>query len=52
MKILVTGHKGYIGSHLYNELLSTTDHEVVGIDLQDGDDILYCLPGGQFDTVL
>ena len=50
MKILVTGHKGYIGSHLYKDLLNL-EHEVVGIDLKDGDDILYCLPDEEFDYV-
>ena len=50
MKILVTGHKGYIGSHLFKNLVDL-DHEVVGIDLKDGDDILHCLPDEQFDYV-
>lgn len=35
-KILVTGHKGYIGTHLMKRL------EAVGIDLKDGNDILNC----------
>ena len=48
MKILVTGHKGYIGSHLFEQL---TEHDVVGIDLKDGSDILHCLPGEDFDCV-
>ena len=51
MKILVTGHKGYIGSHLYDRLKSQNNHEVVGIDLKDGNDILYCLPKENFDCV-
>lgn len=34
MKILITGHKGYIGSHLIKEL------EAIGLDLKDGNDIL------------
>ena len=38
-RCLVTGHKGYIGSRL-TERLKTLGHEVQGIDLQDGDDIL------------
>jgi UDP-glucose 4-epimerase len=50
-KILVTGHKGYIGSHLYSEIKKGLTHEVHGIDLKDGDDALYCLPDEQFDTV-
>jgi len=50
MKILVTGHKGYIGSHLFSSLLSLGYH-VKGIDLKDGDDLLYCLPNENFDYV-
>ena len=33
-RCLVTGHKGYIGSHLYKRL-QELGHEVKGIDLQD-----------------
>ena len=47
-RCLVTGHKGYIGNRLYDKLL-LKGHEVHGIDLKDGDDILYCLPDEQFD---
>jgi UDP-glucose 4-epimerase len=50
MKILVTGHKGYIGSHLFSEL-QRLEHEVRGIDLKDGEDILHCLPDENFDFV-
>lgn len=49
-KILVTGHKGYIGSHLFSEL-KRLKHEVRGIDLKDGEDILHCLPYEHFDYV-
>jgi nucleoside-diphosphate-sugar epimerase len=38
-RCLVTGHKGYIGSSVYKEL-EDRGHEVIGIDLKDGDDIL------------
>lgn len=38
MKILITGHKGYIGTHLIKAL----GHEVIGLDLKDGNDILTC----------
>tara|TARA_B100001123_G_scaffold74689_3_gene84244 strand:+ start:48640 stop:49452 length:813 start_codon:yes stop_codon:yes gene_type:complete len=48
--ILITGHKGYIGSHLYKALKSF-DMEVYGIDLKDGHDIAYCLPDRDFDYV-
>lgn len=50
MKILVTGHKGYIGSHVYNDLVRL-GHNTVGIDLKDGQDILHCLPDEHFDFV-
>lgn len=36
-KVCITGHKGFIGSHLYRELVKT--HEVIGIDLKEGNDI-------------
>lgn len=49
-KILITGHKGYIGSHLFSEL-QRLEHEVRGIDLKDGEDILHCLPDENFDFV-
>jgi UDP-glucose 4-epimerase len=38
MRCLVTGYKGYIGSRLYNKL-KELGHDVIGIDLLDGDDI-------------
>jgi len=50
MKVLVTGHKGYIGSRLYDDLLNL-GHDVTGIDLKDGEDILECLPDVRFDFV-
>ena len=37
-RCLVTGHKGYIGSHLYAKL-QELGHEVMGIDQKDGHDI-------------
>ena len=41
-KCLVTGHKGYIGSHLYRALLDRGDCDVIGIDSDDllGNNIL------------
>lgn len=50
MKVLVTGHKGYIGSHLFSRL-QHLEHDVRGIDLKDGEDILHCLPDEDFDYV-
>ena len=38
MNALVTGHQGYIGSHVYKELQSMGIN-VMGIDLQSGEDI-------------
>mgnify|MGYP003114800692 CR=1 FL=1 len=38
-RCLVTGHKGYIGSILYKRL-QEQGHEVMGIDIKEGDDIL------------
>jgi nucleoside-diphosphate-sugar epimerase len=40
MKILLTGHRGFIGSKLYDELSKA--HDVIGIDLLDGNNILTC----------
>lgn len=37
MKILVTGHRGFIGEHLYKAI--AFDHSVDGIDLLDGEDL-------------
>lgn len=49
-KILITGHKGYIGSHLYSKLRKM-GHHVCGIDLKEGDDIKHSLPNNDFDYV-
>ena len=50
MKILVTGHKGYIGSHLFSSL-KNSGYDTHGIDLKDSEDIMYCLPDETFDYV-
>jgi len=50
MKVLITGHKGYIGSHLY-KTLSENLYWVHGVDLKEGEDILHCLPNETFDCV-
>lgn len=49
-KILVTGHRGFIGSKLFRHLKSK-NYYVLGIDLKDGNDILHCLPNEDFDYV-
>lgn len=41
MKILVTGHMGFVGEHLVARL-EKDGHEVVGIDLKAGEDIFDC----------
>jgi UDP-glucose 4-epimerase len=50
MKILITGYKGYIGSHIFSEL-KKLGYDTHGIDLKDGEDILHCLPNETFDYV-
>ena len=50
MKILVTGHRGYIGSHLFQEL-QDQGFKPKGIDLKEGEDICFCLPNEDFDYV-
>lgn len=51
MRILLTGHKGFIGTHLLNEL--SREHTVTGIDLKDGNDLLTCLlPPIEFDLII
>jgi len=49
-KCLITGHQGYIGSHLF-ETLFDLGYEVRGIDLKSGEDIIDCLPNESFDYV-
>jgi len=39
VNLLVTGHKGYIGNHLFWKL-NSLGHSVMGIDLKIGEDIL------------
>lgn len=50
MKILITGHRGYIGSHLYKKL-DDGINVVHGIDLKDCQDIIYNLPDCSYDVV-
>ena len=39
MKILLTGHMGFIGSRLYEKLVAD-GHDVIGMDIREGNDIL------------
>jgi len=39
MNILLTGHEGFIGSHLYN-FLTSKNHNVIGFDLKSGNNLL------------
>lgn len=41
MRILVTGHRGFIGRNVYEHF--STDHDVVGIDIKDGIDLYDCV---------
>lgn len=50
MKVLITGHKGYIGSKLFNKLNSGTNI-IRGIDLKDGENVINCLPNEEYDYV-
>lgn len=50
MKILVTGHCGFIGKKIYGSLKNEY-HNVIGVDLKEGKDLLHCLPNQEFDYV-
>ena len=50
MNILLTGHRGFIGSSLLKAL--TLNHTVTGIDLQDGVDLLTCDFPDDYDLVI
>ena len=50
-RILITGHKGFIGNNLYN-FLNTGEYELVGLDIVDGDDLLICKLPDNIDCVI
>ena len=51
MNILLTGHRGFIGSSLLRAL--KLNHTVTGIDLVEGNDLLTCdFPNKDFDLVI
>lgn len=50
MRILITGHTGFIGSNLSKRLSNT--HEVFGLDITEGQDILNCSLDFDVDLVI
>jgi len=50
MKILLTGHRGFIGSSLLKAL--ELNHTVTGIDLVDGDDLLTYVFDQEYDLII
>ena len=51
MNILVTGHKGFIGTNLFPILKSRFSDNIIGLDIKDGNDLLTCeLP--QADVII
>ena len=51
MNILVTGHKGFIGTNLFPILKSRFSDNIFGLDIKDGNDLLTCeLP--QADVII
>ena len=50
MHILLTGHRGYIGSHLLRRLKKK--HSIVGMDLQDGHDLYDIELNEEFDLII
>ena len=51
MNILLTGHRGFIGSSLLKSL--ELNHTVIGIDKVEGDDLLFCeFPKQEFDAII
>ena len=50
-RILITGHKGFIGNNLYN-FLNTDEYELIGLDIVDGDDLLVCKLPDNIDCVI
>ena len=50
MKIMLTGHKGFIGSALLERLRK--NNQVIGFDLVDGDDLLDVAFNEEFDLII
>lgn len=51
MKILLTGSRGFIGTRL-SKILEEANHEVIGIDLLDGNNLLDCSLEHEVDLVI
>lgn len=51
MKILITGHQGFIGSALFNRL-RRSKHEVYGLDILSGNDLLTCDFPDNFELII
>ena len=51
MKILITGHKGFIGSVLFNRLCHK-DHKVTGLDLVNNQNLLTYEFTEEFDLII
>jgi len=50
VKILITGHRGYIGSRLF-KTLDDGVNIVHGVDMKDGRDVIHHLPAENYDYV-
>ena len=50
MHIMLTGHRGFIGSHLLKRLKK--NHSIVGFDLKDGHDLLDVDLNEEFDLII
>lgn len=50
-RILITGHKGFIGNNLYN-FLNTGEYELIGLDIVDDNDLLVCKLPDNIDCVI
>lgn len=51
MRILITGHEGFIGSHLWKRLWDK-GHSLYGLDIKSGSDILTCNLDYDVDLVI
>ena len=53
MRILITGHKGFVGQYFHRRLI-TLGHDVVGIDIKEGNDArdFFRTNDSRFDTVI